>query len=518
MKRDNRQRTINRRQLLKAAGAIGGATLLPEFASAQQTPRRGGTLRVSMPYNPASVDPMTGRNQPDFNVLYAVFDALIDFDPKTLDLKPGLAKSWRFADPTTLVLELVEGVRYHDGTPFDAAAVKFNLERYKTSARSNVKGDLRTLETVEVNGPSLVTLKLNQANAGLPMMLTSRIGCMVSPKAAQEQGNAFDRNPVGTGPFRFVEWQDNAIFKLVRNASYWKPNQPHLDAIEMRIMNELNTVARSVIAGESDLALTLEVPQKLIGDRTREVITEFGPSLNFYGVFLNYAKPPLNDLRVRQALNYALDRDEINKVIMTGIAETTSAVLSRAHWACDPATANYYTHDIDKAKNLLAEAGYPNGLEIETFGWPDQVAMRRQELLMSHWAKAGIRIKLTTAAPQQTFEFFSMEKRGSMLISPTGGYPDPSQFYEALFGKDALRNAGKIELPGFRELLDESMAAQDPAQRRAVFAKLQRFVVVQALQVPQFINQIVTIRSPKVNNFVNGLLATPKFHDVWLSA
>ena len=95
-----------------------------------------------MPYNPGAVDPMTGRNLPDFNVLYAVFDALIDFEPQTLELKPGLAKSWKFTDPKTLVLDLVEGVKFHDGTPFNAEAVKFNLERYKSDPRSNVKADI----------------------------------------------------------------------------------------------------------------------------------------------------------------------------------------------------------------------------------------------------------------------------------------------------------------------------------------------------------------------------------------
>ncbi|MGZ5803841.1 MAG: ABC transporter substrate-binding protein, partial [Xanthobacteraceae bacterium] len=151
---------LDRRSLMQGTAAATGALLLPGAAFAQ-APRKGGTLRVSMPYNPASVDPMTGRNLPDFNVLYAVFDALIDFEPMTLELKPGLAKAWKFTDPKTLVLDLVEGVTFHDGTPFNAEAVKFNLDRYKTDQRSNVKADLGALEKVEVNGPNQVTLHLS---------------------------------------------------------------------------------------------------------------------------------------------------------------------------------------------------------------------------------------------------------------------------------------------------------------------------------------------------------------------
>src|SRR6187399_699075 len=126
---------LDRREVIKGAGAAVGAMMLPAGAFAQGTPRKGGTLRLAMPYNPAAVDPMTGRNLPDFEVLYAVFDALIDFEPQTLELKPGLAKSWKFTDPKTLVLDLTAGVKFHDGTDFNADAVKFNLERYKSDQR-----------------------------------------------------------------------------------------------------------------------------------------------------------------------------------------------------------------------------------------------------------------------------------------------------------------------------------------------------------------------------------------------
>ena len=103
---------------MKGAAVVAGAAMLPGAALAQETPRKGGTLRVAMPYNPAALDPMTGRNLTDFNVLYVIFDGLVDFEPKTLDLKPGLAKSWKFTDPKTLVLDLADGVKFHDGTTF----------------------------------------------------------------------------------------------------------------------------------------------------------------------------------------------------------------------------------------------------------------------------------------------------------------------------------------------------------------------------------------------------------------
>ncbi len=510
--------TLDRRELIKAAVAGAGALALPSAVLAQDAPRKGGTLRLAMPYNPAALDPMTGRNLPDFNVLYAVFDALIDFVPQTLELKPGLAKSWSFKDPTTLVLELVDGVSFHDGTPFTAEAVKFNLDRYKNDPRSNVKADIASVESVEVTGKSQVTLKLNRPNAGLPNILTNRIGLIVSPKSVQDKGGNIDRTPVGTGPFKFVSWQDNNSVSLVRNETYWRTGLPYLDAIEIKIINELNTAVRAVVAGEADLAINLQAPQKAVADRSSNVVGRAAPSLVLFGAFLNYGRPPLDDLRVRQALNYAINRDEINKIAAVGLGQVSSAVLPKEHWACDPATQNFYSYDPDKARKLLAEAGHPNGLEIETIGWADQLAMQRQEIIISQLAKVGIRVKMTALAPQQAVQAFMIEKKGAMSISPSSAYPDPSQLYEALFGKAALRNASGIELPGFRELLDATMAAQDQAARKQAFVKLQRFVVEQGMQLVQYIAPAVSVANPKVMNYQDSLLAVPKLTELWLKA
>jgi peptide/nickel transport system substrate-binding protein/glutathione transport system substrate-binding protein len=486
---------------------------------AQETPRKGGTLRLAMPYNPAAVDPMTGRNLPDLDVLWAVFDTLIDFEPKTLELKPGLAKSWKFSDTKTLVLDLVEGVKFHDGTDFNAEAVKFNLERYKDDKRSNVKADLSTMESVAVTGPHQVTLKLTKPNAGLPAILTNRVGCMVSPKSIQDakDGNV-DRNPVGTGPFKFVSWQDNDSFVLVKNDKYWKPGFPYLDGINIKIINDLNTVVRAVVAGESDVGINLQAPQKVAADRSSNVVGVAAPSLVLYGAFLNYGRPPLDDLRIRQALNYGINRDEINKIAAAGLGQPSAAVLPKEHWACDPATQNYYSYDPEKAKKLLADAGHPDGIEIETIGWADQLAMQRQEVIISQLAKVGIRLKLTALAPQQAVQAFMIEKKGAMFISPSSAFPDPSQLYEALFGKTALRNAGGVELPGFRELLDATMEASDQAVRKEAFVKLQKFVVENALQMVQYISPAVHVANKNVKNYQDSLLAVPKLADVWLSA
>jgi peptide/nickel transport system substrate-binding protein/glutathione transport system substrate-binding protein len=499
---------IDRRIVLKGAAAAGAAE-----------PRRGGVLRWAQPNNPASLDPMTGRTAGEFTVLYALYDGLIDFDPHTLALKPGLAKSWRFTAATTLALDLVENAVFHDGTPFDAAAAKFNLDRYRTDPRSNAKADIATVSAVEVTGKYAIVLHLSRPNAALPAILTDRVGLMVSPTAITTKGPNLDRKPVGTGPWKLVSWQDNDRIVVARNEHYWKPGLPYLDGFNMQIIGEPATGLRSLMAGENDLATNLVAQQKLVAERSGKLVTQVSRSMGMAGIYLNYGRPPLDDLRIRQALNYAVNREELNKAIALGLDEPSSAILPREHWACDPATASYYTHDVDRAKKLLADAGHPNGIDIPMVGWSDQLSMQRQEVIVTQLAQAGIRIKLTPASPSESSTlFFGPAKKGAGRMSLIAGRPDPSQEYDNLFSKDAYFNAGAVELPGYRELLDATMNVTEQAARKEAFAKLQRFEIENALMVTLLFNTNVVAFQPKVKDFVWGLIDKPKLTEVWLAA
>src|SRR3954466_10293518 len=160
-------------------------------AFAQSVPRRGGILRISAPANPSSLDPTTGGAGSDHAFLFTMYDTLTEWEFETLKPRPGLAESWKFTDPTTFVMNIRAGVTFHDGTPLDAEAVKFNLDRNKSDAKSNIKADLLSVDTIEVTGPMQVTLKLKNPDSALPGILSDRAGMMVSPTAlkASAAGN-----------------------------------------------------------------------------------------------------------------------------------------------------------------------------------------------------------------------------------------------------------------------------------------------------------------------------------------
>ena len=254
--------TTRREAMALISGALAG-TALGGSAFAQGTPKRGGILRISAPANPSSLDPTTGGAGSDHAFLFTMYDTLTEWEFETLKPKPGLAESWKFTDPTTFVMNIRAGVTFHDGTSLDAEAVKFNLDRNKGDAKSNIKADLASVDSVEVTGPMQVTLKLKNPDSALPGILSDRAGMMVSPTAIKASGAGnVARTPVGAGAYTFVSWADGERIVVKRNEKYWKPNRPYPDGIEISIIPELATGARSVTAGQNDLMYQLPPRQR----------------------------------------------------------------------------------------------------------------------------------------------------------------------------------------------------------------------------------------------------------------
>ena len=376
-------------------------------------------LQGLRPANPSSLDPTTGGSGQDHSFLYPMFDTLVAFEWSTLKAVPGLADSWKWADPKTLVLNIRSGVLFHDGTPLDAEAVKFNLDRSRSDQRSSIKADLGTVQAVEVSGPQQVTLKLSQPDTALPLILSDRAGMMSSPKAVAALGKDHDRKPVGTGPWKLVSWNDNEKVVYTRNDKYWQAGQPLLDGIEMNVIAETNTGLRSVVAGQNDFVYFLSPQQKQIVDRAKSLTGVTGPTLYCIQLFLNYGRPPLDNPKVRLAINHAIDRESYSKATMGGLAEVAWMALPTAHWAYDPKLANVWPYDPGKAKKLLAEAGHPNGIDLTFLGYSDQRSQQRQEVLIEQLSKAGIRLKWQTGSiPEMSSAFFADKKR---TRSPAGG-------------------------------------------------------------------------------------------------
>ncbi len=507
---------IKRRDALALLSGAALAGAMPS-AFAQGTPKKGGVLKVSAPANPSSMDPATGGAGSDHVFLWTVYDTLVDWDYATLKPKPGMAK-WSTPNETTFVLDIEPGIQFHDGTPMDAAAVKFNLDRNRGDQRSNVKADLVNITAVEVVSPTQVKLTLKQADAALPAILSDRAGMMISPKAVETHGLESNRNPVGAGRWKFVSWADNQKIVVTRHENYWRKGEPYVDGIELSIIPEMATGLRSVVAGQNHMAYGLSARYTPIIKRAENIRVVSGPTLYCYKLYINFSRGPLANAKVRQAINYALNRQTFINATMGGVGEPAGMLVPSTHWAYDKGVAGIYKHDPAKAKKLLQEAGFGSGLELSVGGYNDQDSVRRSEIIMAQLGAVGIKAKFTNGTIAEiSGQFFGNEKKFDLLMSAWTGRPDPSMTYALAFGKGAYYNAGRSEAsPELSQLLLDSRAKEDLDYRKQVFAKLQRIVMEQALTAPIAFQFEMDAVGEQVKGFEPNLLGKPKFWGVSL--
>ncbi|HEX9276710.1 MAG TPA: ABC transporter substrate-binding protein [Casimicrobiaceae bacterium] len=455
---------------LLTAGTVAVATL----AGAQ-------TLRFGLAEDPDILDPTLARTFVGRIVFAALCDKLFDIDEK-LDIVPQLATGYEWsADRKALTIKLRKGVTFHDGEKLDAAAVKFNLERHKTMAGSNRRGELAPVTSVDVVDDSTVRLNLSAPFAPLLAQLADRAGMMVSPKAAQAEGDKFGSKPVCSGPFRLVERVAQDRIVLERYPNYWNKGEIHFDKIvylpivdsTVRLANlksgQLDFIER---VGTSDIA-ALKTDSRFKISR----ITEIG----YQGITINVGKSDLaqknplgRDPRVREAFELALDRDGIAQVAMDGEADVGN------QWVA-PTNAFYAKNmpvpkrDVAKAKALLQAAGVSNpSFTLMTPTTSD--AQKIAQVVQSMVKEAGFDVKI------QSTEFatsLNMADKGDFeaYVLAWSGRADPDGNVFSFHGcKQPLDYAGycKQEVD---DLLNRSRTTLDPAERKKIFAELAAIVL-----------------------------------------
>lgn len=506
---------MQRRQALAWFGALAGGSAVGLPVWAQGASKQGGILRIAAGSNPSSLDPATGGSGNDHSFLWTLYDTLVEWDYETLSTRPGMA-DFNFTDPLTLVLSIKPDIEFHDGTPCDAEAVKFNLDRSRNDPRSNVKADLASIEMIEVTGPLQVTVKLKTPDVAIPAVLSDRAGMMVSPKAAQDFGEGFDRKPVGAGPWKFVSWDDNQKVVVTRNNKYWRPGLPYTDGIEFSIITDQATALRSVTAGQNDFAYALSARYKPLIERAKGLTLIAAPTLYVIQLYINWSRGPLANPKIRQAMNYAIDREAFVAAGMGGLGEVAGMQMPASHWAYDKDVAAMYSYDPDRARQLIAESGLGEKIEITVGGYNDQDNLRRSEIVMEQLRKVGINCKFSTGTVAEiSGQFFGVEKKFDALLSAWTGRPDPSMTYALMYASDAYYNAGRAETTEeISALIVQSRQKSDTEERRLIFSKLQRLIMEGAYSVPLAFQYEVDAQGAKISGYKPNLLGKPKFGDM----
>ncbi|MFV0307625.1 MAG: ABC transporter substrate-binding protein [Desertimonas sp.] len=481
------------------------------------TPVEGGEITVLHLTDASTLDPVSGNSGYDHMSLYPLYDRLVNFDPETLEPQPGLATAWEQPDAETLVLQLQEGVTFHDGTTFDAEAVKYNLERALTLDTSTVKADIAMIDTVEATGPLEVTIHMNRPDASLLMILADRPGMMISPTAAEAEGDTFGEHPVGTGPFRLAQWLTGDRLVLEKNPDYWQEGKPYLDGMTIRYIGDSQTVSNALTAGEADVALKFDA--SLVDTLNASGVNiEVYPSLGTTMCYFNFSRPPFNDPQVRRAVNLAIDRDAINQGLAYGLAQPANEVFPPGYWAADPDLADTFATDLDAARQLMADAGLADGVDVRGLTYTGTVQTRLMEIMQAQLAEVGVQMSVETMDVGQATSRFFEELNYDIYCSGWSGRPDPSQTANSLFAADSFYNAGDYDSPGMAEALELAGATLDQDARAEAFSEVIRLSQDDAILLPVLHQPDITAVGDDIGGFVPNLYGKVDVSFLWLES
>ncbi|WP_432757257.1 ABC transporter substrate-binding protein [Consotaella aegiceratis] len=462
---------------------------LPPAAQAQTPPN---VLVVGQIAEPKSLDPQAATASNDFRILVNMYDGLVRFKPGTLEVEPALAKDWTISDDgLTYTFHLREGVKFHDGTPFNADAVKFTFDRmlkedhpFHDTGPFPLAFFFSAVDSVTAVDEHTVEFKLNEPFAPFLSNLAYPTGLIVSPDAVKEAGKDFGRAPVGTGPFKFEEWQSNSRVVVTRNDDYWDA-APSLEAVVFRPIADANTRVAEMLSGGIDLMV--EVPPDMVktfrDDPSFQVYEAAGPHLWF--LILNTKEGPFSDKRVRQAVNYAINKQALVDDVLQGTADVAAGPIPPAFsWAND-GSVEPYPYDPDKAKELIREAG-AEGANLTFYvaeggsGMLDPVAMATA--IQADLKAVGLNANI------QTYEwntFLSnvnpgLEGKADMAeMAWMTNDPDTLPFLtlrsEATPDQGGF-NSGYYSNPDVDDLLDKARRSTDQGERAKLYNQVQKIV------------------------------------------
>ena len=459
------------------------------------TPKSGGTATIALENELRTLDPLDSSLLIEREVFYNVYDSLFTIDP-SLKISAGLVKAWDISDPLNNKFTLQSGVKYQDGTPFNAQSVKDNIQRYKTAANSRRKSDLKSVKSVEVIDDTHVTFHLTTPDATLLATLVDRAGMMLSMTAVQKGGQDFSLAPTGagSGPFQFVEWKRNDHLTLKKNAGYWKPGLPYLDGLTYRAISDVNAIVSALRTGDVDIARTIAAKDVAGIKSDSGFIYKDVPALGFNGFELNTSAPPFNDPAKRKAVALAVDRYQILKSINFNIGVVGHGPIPPSSWAFDPSEKIY-----DKADPAAAKAT-ATGFSFTFKTTSDPVQQQFATLLQSQLAAAGITLQIQTeefATYQQECQQHKFQACGvswSGRIDPDGNmyawWHTGGDFNDSVYSNS--------QVDGW---LEDARVNTSQAQRKQDYDNAQKQMVADAPYVFTTFGVSAQISNNKIHNF-----------------
>ena len=513
-----------------------------------QTPKKGGTLIFGRGGDSVGLDPAYETDGNSFMICDNVYEALVFYRDESTALEPGLATSWDISsDGLTYTFKLRKGVKFHDGTPFNADAVVFSIGRMMKERKVKFFGkgwDIpkqdrppeywvsmemdATIDSIEATDEYTVVFKLKRVQAPFIANMGMDFADILSPTAFMKDPAGFIRNPVGTGPFKFSKWVKDDRIILEAFKDYWdKPNGPYLDRLIFRVIPEnsvrfLELKAGNIHVCESPNPADLDMARK---DPKLQIFSQQGMNIGYLG--FNHKKELWGkNVKLRKAIAHAINRKAIVDKIYQGTAEMAKNCIPPTMWGYNKDVPGY-PYDVELAKKLLAEAGFPDGKglpEITLWSMPvprpyNPDGLKVGVAMIGDLGKVGIRARIVS------YEWGTYLKRQReqpedmdlFQLGWTGDNGDPDNFLAVLFdgmASPAIRTQWHNE--AYHKLMEEGKLTIDQNKRAEIYKKAQQLMYDEIPVVPIAHSIVTTPGSKKVQNFKLHPTASIRLRSVWL--
>jgi peptide/nickel transport system substrate-binding protein len=491
-----------RRAFLKALGwstaALAVSQALP-FGSVPplyaQQPKRGGMIKIGIFTNIDTLDPHNTTSIPATAIHNNIYNGIlkVTYDGQEVRFVPDLAKEWEIIGDRVHVFRFHQGVTFHDGTPFNAPAVRWNLERVKDVKQAPIHAwKLKLLEQIEILDDHTVRLTFEKPYPFLRVAFTGstgRAGTLVSPRAVEQWGKDYGRHPVGTGPFKFVEWKEADSILLERNPGYFEMGGdgsplPYLDRAQLKFIIEPSTLVAAVQSGEVD-GINNAAPQFI-------AVLRKNPNLNVYTlvggnwrhITFNCAKEPFSDINLRKAVAYGINREEILKQVQFGEGIVAYGPISPPMTGFyDPEfgknkEGQYYDAELGKA--YLKKSRYANGTEASLLSTNAGWAPRQAEVIQAQLAKLGIKVNISLNDFPTFRKRWLEERQWDIVQGQWDADLDPDEtLFPELHSKETW-NAGRWLSPEFDRLVELAQVEADQQKRKQYYDEAVKILVHEA--------------------------------------
>ncbi len=494
--------------------ASGGTSTGATSGGGASNSNSNATVSIGNVIYPTSLDPANGNSGGDYSYLYLIYDRLLNFNPQSGAIEPGLATQWGFsgANNLTFTMTIRPGVKFQDGTPLDAAAVVASLQHFQKIGLLN---DLQPVASITAPSSNKVVMTLKSPYSPLPAILADRAGMIVSPTAVAKYGSNFGTHPVGAGPYQFVSEVTNDSVNVVRFPGYWGGPAP-LAGIDWKVFQTDTALVSAIKTGVVQVASGVSPNDVNSLKADSQLVVNVGPSSGITDMYFNAKLAPVSNPDVRLAFNYALNRQDLLTVATGGLGAVAWQVLPQGSPGYAATESPTWPQNVSKAKSLLAQAGYPNGLTLNCVTLNGIGYENTGPVIQSQEAAAGFKVHIKFETVAESNNDFFTKKDVPCYFAGWSGRPDAAMTYGQIFSSTAPFNPGQGNF-GVDSLINQLYATYQTPARNAVIANIVKTMTPVAPFAPFYSAPAVVALSTKVQNYVPNFLGKEDFASISLS-